>query len=182
MYKTKSGFTIVELLIVIVVIAILAAITIVAYNGFQTRAENIKTLNAVNVYVKAIKSYVSLRGEYPSDTAWPCLGPSGTTCARRTSNTCTISTDGGSAATVSFNTQISEVISGDLPSLSSQIVSCEGAEYKGGYFRGVTGRDASIAYYLKGSQPCDGLTGFQTVNRSQVGDATRCQVVFSTLP
>ena len=31
----KHGFTIVELLIVIVVIAILAAITVVAYNGIQ---------------------------------------------------------------------------------------------------------------------------------------------------
>ena len=38
MKKTKSGFTIVELLIVIVVIGILAAITIVAYNGIQSRA------------------------------------------------------------------------------------------------------------------------------------------------
>lgn len=34
----KSGFTIVELLIVIVVIGILAAITIIAYNGIQNRA------------------------------------------------------------------------------------------------------------------------------------------------
>jgi len=38
MRKTTSGFTIVELLIVIVVIGILAAITIVAYNGVQQRA------------------------------------------------------------------------------------------------------------------------------------------------
>lgn len=38
--KTKNtGFTIVELLIVIVVIGILAAITIVAYNGVQDRAK-----------------------------------------------------------------------------------------------------------------------------------------------
>jgi prepilin-type N-terminal cleavage/methylation domain-containing protein len=36
--KRRSGFTIVELLIVIVVIGILAAITIVAYNGVQERA------------------------------------------------------------------------------------------------------------------------------------------------
>ena len=34
----RAGFTIVELLIVIVVIAILAAITIVAYNGIQNQA------------------------------------------------------------------------------------------------------------------------------------------------
>ncbi|HET8884032.1 MAG TPA: prepilin-type N-terminal cleavage/methylation domain-containing protein [Candidatus Saccharimonadales bacterium] len=36
--KQQKGFTIVELLIVIVVISILAAITIVAYNGVQARA------------------------------------------------------------------------------------------------------------------------------------------------
>ena len=40
--KKTSGFTIVELLIVIVVIGILAAITIVAYNGVQARANTTK--------------------------------------------------------------------------------------------------------------------------------------------
>lgn len=40
--KGQKGFTIVELLIVIVVIGILAAITIVAYNGVQTRANQSK--------------------------------------------------------------------------------------------------------------------------------------------
>lgn len=35
--KSSTGFTIVELLIVVVVIAILAAITIVAFNGIQSR-------------------------------------------------------------------------------------------------------------------------------------------------
>lgn len=38
--NNSRGFTIVELLIVVVVIAILAAITIVAYNGIRQRAEN----------------------------------------------------------------------------------------------------------------------------------------------
>jgi prepilin-type N-terminal cleavage/methylation domain-containing protein len=37
-HQYRSGFTIVELLIVIVVVGILAAITIVAYNGIQDRA------------------------------------------------------------------------------------------------------------------------------------------------
>lgn len=39
MRKSTNGFTIVELLIVIVVIAILAAISIVAYNGIRERAQ-----------------------------------------------------------------------------------------------------------------------------------------------
>ena len=39
MNKTTTGFTIVELLIVIVVTAILATISIVAYNGIQNRAK-----------------------------------------------------------------------------------------------------------------------------------------------
>ena len=63
--KTKSGFTIVELLIVIVVIAVLAAISIVAYNGIQTRANNtIVTTNLRNT-VTALENFNALNGRYP---------------------------------------------------------------------------------------------------------------------
>ena len=53
--KTKAqGFTIVELLIVVVVIAILAAITIVSYNGITARANTSKAqANAAAVQKKA---------------------------------------------------------------------------------------------------------------------------------
>ena len=52
--KEERGFTIVELLIVIVVIAILAAIVIVAYQGVTARANTSKAqTNAVTVQKKA---------------------------------------------------------------------------------------------------------------------------------
>lgn len=62
----SRGFTIVELLIVIVVIGILAAITIVAYNGVQQRANNTAIINAASETVKAIQSYYAIKSDAPS--------------------------------------------------------------------------------------------------------------------
>lgn len=53
----QRAFTIVELLIVIVVIGILAAITIVAYNGIQQRARDSKRVNDLAAIEKAFKLY-----------------------------------------------------------------------------------------------------------------------------
>ena len=54
MIKKAHGFTIVELLIVIVVIAILAAISIVAYTGIQERAQKSKVQSDIAQIIKAI--------------------------------------------------------------------------------------------------------------------------------
>jgi|GEM_PF-811753 len=53
-WAKQKGFTIVELLIVIVVIAILVAIVIVAYNGVQRRAAEAKRESDLSTYYKAI--------------------------------------------------------------------------------------------------------------------------------
>jgi len=53
--RNTKGFTIVELLIVIVVIAILAAISIVAYNGVQTRANNSTVKSDLNKIIKKME-------------------------------------------------------------------------------------------------------------------------------
>ena len=67
MFRLKqSGFTIVELLIVIVVIGILAAITIVAYNGIQARASFSKNQSDLSSLNKALQLYYAQNGAYPS--------------------------------------------------------------------------------------------------------------------
>jgi prepilin-type N-terminal cleavage/methylation domain-containing protein len=67
--KTSKGFTIVELLIVIVVIAILAAISIVAYTGIQDRARNSAGLELANQVAGKIRSYNAIAGSWPTGYA-----------------------------------------------------------------------------------------------------------------
>ena len=62
-----QGFTIVELLIVIVVIGILAAITIVAYNGIQTRGKAAAAQALANGIVKKAEIY----NTEPTTTGYP---------------------------------------------------------------------------------------------------------------
>ena len=66
--QKQSGFTIVELLIVIVVIAILAAITIVAYNGIQRRARDSKRLADSANILKSLEAYHAIYDTYPQET------------------------------------------------------------------------------------------------------------------
>jgi prepilin-type N-terminal cleavage/methylation domain-containing protein len=65
-YKKQTGFTIVELLIVIVIIGILAAITIVAYNGIQGRARDTQRVQDMQSIVKALELYKATNGVYPA--------------------------------------------------------------------------------------------------------------------
>ncbi|MAU33596.1 hypothetical protein CL689_00765 [Candidatus Saccharibacteria bacterium] len=67
--KRQTGFTIVELLIVIVVIAILAAITIVAYNGIRQQANDSTVQSDLKNFVKLVELYNVKRGGYPTSTA-----------------------------------------------------------------------------------------------------------------
>lgn len=68
------GFTIVELLIVIVVIAILAAITLVAYNGAQGRARDSQRVADLKTIMKALEVYKINNGAYPTPAPTPNAG------------------------------------------------------------------------------------------------------------
>ena len=69
--SNKPGFTIVELLIVIVVIGILAAITIMAFNGIQDRAKSSSNISTARSFVTA---FSVLKIDSGLDAGIYCLG------------------------------------------------------------------------------------------------------------
>ena len=63
--KKQAGFTIVELLIVIIVIAILATLVITAYNGVQAKARDAKRETDFSTLKKALEIFHAENGGYP---------------------------------------------------------------------------------------------------------------------
>jgi len=64
--KKSSGFTIVELLIVIVVIGILAALVIITYSGIQQKARDTERKTDVNGVHGQVEAYYAQNGKYPT--------------------------------------------------------------------------------------------------------------------
>ena len=69
--RTKSAFTLIELLIVVAIIAILAAIAVPNFIDAQTRGKVSRTLNDLRVMRTALESYTVDNNEAPRNT-WGC--------------------------------------------------------------------------------------------------------------
>ena len=67
--KNQPGFTIVELLIVVVVIAILATISAVAYTNIQNRANDSVVQSDLNSFAKQLQLTAVEKGRYPAGGA-----------------------------------------------------------------------------------------------------------------
>ena len=125
---SRKGFTIVELLIVIVVIAILATITIVSYSGIQQRARNAAISTAVDAWDQVLKT-AAIDG-YAMPPVGACLGQSGDFSAKDgfPSGAC-VTVNGTAASGVSysdsnFSSWISPAVrrpSGELPIITYNV-------------------------------------------------------------
>lgn len=130
----QKGFTIVELLIVIVIIAILAAITIVAYNGIQNRANDSSVQSDMRGLAQKIMQHEAINGEYPSTGSNGYVMPAGITYSVNKS-----------AYASSYNLYYCLVRSGPNArfAIVAQSVSGNRFVYKGGSFAEYTGSSFS---------------------------------------
>lgn len=161
MYKrntTSTGFTIVELLIVVVVIAILAAISLVAYSNFQQRAINAKTISSVAAYVRALKLYKAETDRYPNVTSCLGTGYQGNTCH---TGSYLYTVNGGGLNT----TYLAEYFGGEVPSPDVQRGRYQTTMHLAGAFYSFNdpaygGTDnAGIGLYHRGNGNCPDIGG-----------------------
>lgn len=76
MKKSSHGFTIIELLVVIIVIGILATISVVVYNGIQDRAQAVRAATIADSYAKLLLLQYTNTGSLADTDSYDstCLG------------------------------------------------------------------------------------------------------------
>lgn len=182
-FKKQSGFTIVELLIVIVVIGILAAITIVAYNGIQDRADRTQTTSAVIGYVKGLAMYATDNNSYPITSG--CIG--GT---NNISGKCVDVSGGGAVCfglsngvnNSAFDTTMKQYLNNNLPAPSPKSYNCASNQYGGVWYWGGSAQVAHLyAFFRASGGPCPSLSGVTFGSYTQ-DDTLLCRYDLPTLP
>lgn len=109
MLKTiQKGFTLIELMIVVAIIGILAAIAIPAYQDYTVRSQVTEGLNLASSVKAGVAEYYAAKGEWPTTLAQVGISntPTGKYVTGITMGTGTILIEYGQAANTQIDTQI----------------------------------------------------------------------------
>ena len=69
MKSVQNGFTLIELMIVVAIVGILAAITIPVYNDYAVRSKMSEPLSALASCKSSVQEYAAIRGSWPTDVS-----------------------------------------------------------------------------------------------------------------
>jgi prepilin-type N-terminal cleavage/methylation domain-containing protein len=166
--RKLEGFTIVELLIVIVVIAILAAIVIVTYQGVQQRADNSRIMEAARFYQKAITAYMADHGGALPTGLRVCLGNG------YPSNQCWNGPNGTLSVDATTDANLAPYINGQKPTPSTRVLQITGApDYRLGILLDAT--QSILVYYLEGG----GQTCLDNYGGATEMQGTQCHITLT---
>ncbi|MFZ4550659.1 MAG: pilin [Aquabacterium sp.] len=122
MKQVQKGFTLIELMIVVAIIGILAAVALPAYQDYTVRAQVSESLNLASGLKTAVSEYFSQTGAFPKDnvqaicgSASTCTGSAATDNKGNYVTQIAVTTGGG--LDVTFGNKANKDISGKILSL-----------------------------------------------------------------
>jgi type II secretory pathway pseudopilin PulG len=185
--KRNAAFTLVELMIIIIVMSVLAAITIVSYNGVMSRARNAQIIDGARQYYDAIQIYKLRNGVYPKTSgelngdyiAMTCLGtgyPNGT---------CGTVTDVAVYEDATFNAAMASIIA-NTPQTGDSTLPVGGESFIGVVYgidmTNSTPRGRVIEYALYGHNVSCELPQSYGYNVSTNPATTACEIYIEAYP